>query len=206
MLLYDFYFFLGGGTSEERDSLSFLFGFLGEQDSLDVGQYTTLCDGYAGQKLVQFLVVPDSELKMSRDDPSFLVVSGGITCQLENFSSQVFKNSGEVDCSSGSYSLGVISFSQKSVNTTDGKLETGSARAGLTLSLSFATTRHVDRLVGGRKSKFRVFDCEQRSEIVRASVSSGPYLCTPPIEAPHFVSTNHIERYVSPLSQMQRRL
>ena len=92
-----------------------------------------------------FLVVSDSQLKMSRDDPSFVVVSGGITCQLENISNQVLRNSGEVDWSSGSYSLGVISFPQESVNTTDGKLETSSARASLTLSLyfaSFTTTRH----------------------------------------------------------------
>jgi hypothetical protein len=43
---------------------------------LDVGEDTSLGDGYSGQQLVQLLVVTDGELEMSGDDSGLLVVSG----------------------------------------------------------------------------------------------------------------------------------
>lgn len=75
-------------------SLCFLFGLLGEENGLDVWQNTALGDSDTREELVQLFVVSDGELKMSRDDPSLLVVSGSITSQLENFSSQVLEYSG----------------------------------------------------------------------------------------------------------------
>ena len=41
---------------------------LGEEDSLDVGQHTTLGNGDSLQQLVQLLVVPDGQLQVSGDD------------------------------------------------------------------------------------------------------------------------------------------
>jgi hypothetical protein len=64
---------------------------------MNVRQDTTLCDCDVSQKLVQFLIVSDSELKMTGDDTSLLVVTGGVTSQLEDFSRQVFENSSKVD-------------------------------------------------------------------------------------------------------------
>lgn len=49
------------------------------------------------QELVQFLIVTDGELEVTRDDTALLVVTRGITSQFENFSSEVFKHSSEVD-------------------------------------------------------------------------------------------------------------
>ena len=118
--------------------LSFLFGFLGQKNSLDVWKYTTLSDGDSRQKLVQLLVVSDGELKMSRDDPSLLVVSGGIACQLQNLSGQVLQNCGEVDWSASTHTLGIIALSEQTMDTADGKLKTGTARPGLALSLYFS--------------------------------------------------------------------
>ena len=46
------------GAVSGRDLL--LFGLLGEEYGLDVGQNTTLGDGDSGEKLVQFLVIADS--------------------------------------------------------------------------------------------------------------------------------------------------
>lgn len=117
--------------------LSFLFGLLGQKNSLDVWQYTTLSDGDSGKKLVQFLVVTNGELKMSRDDPSLLVVSGGIACQLENLSSQVLQNSGQVDWCTSTHTLGIIALSEQTMDTTDGKLKPGTAGSSLALSLYF---------------------------------------------------------------------
>ena len=54
-------------------------------------------DGDAGEELVQLFVVPHGELEMTRDDPCLLVISGGVTGQLEDFGRKVLKDSSEVD-------------------------------------------------------------------------------------------------------------
>ena len=100
-------------------------GLLGQKHSLDVGQDTTLGDGHAGQKLVQLLVVADGQLKVTGDDPGLLVVTGSVSSQLENFSAEVFQDGSEVHGCTSSYSLGVVSVSEKTVNTTDGELKPG---------------------------------------------------------------------------------
>jgi hypothetical protein len=64
---------------------------------VNVGQNTTLGDGDVAEKLVQFLIVADGQLKMTGDDTGLLVVTGGVTGQLEDFSSQVLKDGSQVD-------------------------------------------------------------------------------------------------------------
>jgi hypothetical protein len=64
---------------------------------VNVGENTTLGDGDVSEKLVQLLIVADGELEVARDDTGLLVVTSGVTSQLEDFSRQVLKNSGEVD-------------------------------------------------------------------------------------------------------------
>lgn len=77
---------------------------------MDVGENTTLSDGDTSEQFVQLLVVSDGELKMSRDDTGLLVISGGVTCQLKNFSGQVFEDGGEVDWSTSTNTFGVVTF------------------------------------------------------------------------------------------------
>ena len=123
---------------------------LGEKYSLDVGEDTTLGDGDTGEKLVQLFVVPDSELQVTGDDPGLLVVPSGITCQFEDLSCQVLHNGSQVDGCSGSYTLGVVTFSEKSVDSSNGELKSGTGRSrfGLGSSLaSFATSRHVESVL-----------------------------------------------------------
>lgn len=91
---------------------------------MNVGQDTTLSDGDVAEKFVQFLVVTDGELQVTGDDTGLLVVTGSVTSQFENFSSQVFKNSGQVDGSTSTNTLSVVSFTEETVNTTNGELET----------------------------------------------------------------------------------
>ena len=125
-----------------------LLRLLGQQNGLDVRQNTTLSDGDARQQLVQFLVVADGQLEMTRNDASLLVVAGGVACQLENFGSQVFHDGGQVDRSTGTDALGIVALAQKTVDTTDRKLKTGTARSALCLSLDFAsftTSRHFSQ-------------------------------------------------------------
>ena len=142
--------FLGGcnvvvGWKKEGNLL--LFGLLGEKDSLDVGEDTTLGDGDSGEKLVQLLVVTDGELKMSGDDSGLLVVTGGVASQLEDLSGEVLEDGSQVDGGSSTHTFSVVSFAEESVDTTDGELKSRTAGSALCLSLrlaSFATARHVD--------------------------------------------------------------
>ncbi|XP_065087374.1 uncharacterized protein LOC135709103 [Ochlerotatus camptorhynchus] len=100
----------------------------GERDGLDVRQDTTLGDGHPGQQFVQLLVVADGQLQVTWDDSGLLVVTGGVSCQLENFSGQIFHH--------GSQSA---SLSLQSVDDIHG-------RDGLTLgvfSVGDGVTNHV---------------------------------------------------------------
>ena len=122
-----------------------LFRLLGEKDGLDVGQDTTLGDGDSREKFVQLLVVTDGELKMSWDDSGLLVVTGSVTSQLEDLSSEVLEDGSQVDRGTSAHSLGVVAFAEESVDSTDGELKPSAAGSALRLSLglsSFSTSRH----------------------------------------------------------------
>ena len=64
---------------------------------MNVGKDTTLCNGDVTEKLVQFFVVSNGELEMTWDDTGLLVITGSIASQLEDFGSEVFENSREVN-------------------------------------------------------------------------------------------------------------
>ena len=122
-----------------------LFRLLGEKDGLDVGQDTTLGDGDSREKFVQLLVVTDGELKMSRDDSGLLVVTSGISGQLEDLSSEVLEDGSQVDRGTSTHSLGVVAFAEESVDSADRELKPSAAGSALCLSLglsSFSTSRH----------------------------------------------------------------
>lgn len=124
-----------------------LLGLGGQQRGVDVGKDTTLGDGDVTEKLVQLLIVADSELQVTGDDTGLLVVAGGVTSQLENFSSQVLEDGSEVDGGTSTNALGVVAATEQTVNTANGELKTGLGRAGLGLGASSRlstrfTTRH----------------------------------------------------------------
>jgi len=126
-----------------------LLGLLGQKNGLNIRQNTTLGDGDSGQQLVQFLVVADGQLQMTRNDTGLLVVTSSVAGQLENFGSQVLHDGSQVDRGAGTNALGVVAFAEQTVDTTDWKLQTGAARSALCLSLdfaSFSSSRHDDIL------------------------------------------------------------
>merc|ERR1719382_1372880 len=134
-------------------SLGGLLGLLGEEDGLDVGEDTALGDGHTGKQLVQLLVVTDGQLEVTGDDPGLLVVTGSVASQLEDLSCQVLHDGGHVDGGTSSYTLGVVSLAEETVNTSHGELESSTAGPGLCLSLdlaSLAASRHDDVLVVAR--------------------------------------------------------
>ena len=64
---------------------------------MDVWQDTTLCDGNVSEKLVQLLIVADGQLQVTWDNTCLLVVTRGVASEFEDFGSQVFEDSCEVD-------------------------------------------------------------------------------------------------------------
>ncbi|KAG8269485.1 hypothetical protein J6590_106447 [Homalodisca vitripennis] len=102
--------------------LGLLLGLLGQEHGLDVGQYTSLGDGDTGQELVQLLVIPDGQLKVTGNDPGLLVVTGRVTGQLENLGGEILHDGGQVDRSSGTHSLGVVALAEQTVDPADREL------------------------------------------------------------------------------------
>merc|ERR1712156_1316860 len=70
-----------------------LLGLFGQENGLNVGKDTSLGNGDSCQKLVQFFIISDCKLQVSRNDTSLLVVTSSIASQFQNFSRQVFHDS-----------------------------------------------------------------------------------------------------------------
>ena len=118
---------------------------LGQKNSLDVRQDTTLGDSDSSQELVQFFVVPDGKLEMPGVDSLLLVVTGSVASQLEDLSSKVLHDGGQVDWGASSDTLGIVALAEKSVDTTNWELKSCASRASLGLGTSLAslsTSRH----------------------------------------------------------------
>jgi hypothetical protein len=64
---------------------------------MNVWQNTTLSDSDVSKKFVQFLVVPDGELEMARNDAGLLVVTGSVAGQFEDFGCEILENGCEVN-------------------------------------------------------------------------------------------------------------
>ena len=108
-------------------------GLAWEKFSSNVWHDTTLRDDNVAEETVQFFVVTDGELQVSGNNTLLLVITSGITSQLENLSSEVFKNGSKINWGTSSYTLGVVALLQQTVHTTDWELETSLGRAGLGL-------------------------------------------------------------------------
>jgi len=124
-----------------------LLGLLGQEDSLDVGEDTTLGNGHAREQLVQLLIVADGQLEVAGDDPGLLVVPGGVASQLEDLSGQVLHDGGHVDGGASAHTLSIVALPQQAVDTAHGELKASPAGPGLCLPLhlaSLAAARHVD--------------------------------------------------------------
>ena len=134
-------------STREKEENLLLLGLLGEKDGLDVGEDTTLGDGDTREKLVQLLVITDGELEMSGDDSGLLVVTGSVASQLEDLSSEVLKDSSQVDGGTSTHALSVVAFAQETVDTSNGELETRAAGSALRLSLAFPPLPRPDMML-----------------------------------------------------------
>ena len=50
------------------------------------------------EEAVEFLVVANGELQVTRDDTRLLVVAGGVASELEDLGGEVLEDSSDVDC------------------------------------------------------------------------------------------------------------
>lgn len=91
---------------------------------VNVGQNTTLGDGDVTEQLVQLLIVADGELQVTGDDTGLLVVTSGVASQLENLSCKVLEDGSQVDGSTSTNTLGVVTLAEQTVDTTDGECQT----------------------------------------------------------------------------------
>jgi hypothetical protein len=117
---------------------------------VNVGEDTALGNGDVTQELVQLLIVTDGELEVTRNDTGLLVVTGGVAGQLENLSSKVLEDGGQVDGSAGTDTLGIVALAEETVNTANGERETSLGRTGLRvlgargLATRLATAGHFE--------------------------------------------------------------
>jgi hypothetical protein len=96
---------------------------------VNVGEDTTLGDGDVTEQLVQLLIVTDGELEMTRDDTGLLVVTGGVASQLEDLSSEVLEDGGQINGSTSTDTLSIVALAEETMDTTDGEGETSLGRA-----------------------------------------------------------------------------
>ena len=92
----------------------------GQELGENVGEDTTLRDDDGSEELVELLVVADSELEVTGNDTRLLVVTGGVTGELEDLGGEVLEDGSEVDGGAGTDTLGVVAALQETVDTTDG--------------------------------------------------------------------------------------
>lgn len=133
-----------------RGVLAGLARLLGEKVLMNVGKDTALGNSDMTKKLVQLLIVADGELKVAGDNTGLLIVASGVASQLKDFGSEVLENSGEIDGSTGTNTLGIVALTEETVDTTDRESETSLGRTGLgvlaaaRLATGFAAASHFE--------------------------------------------------------------
>ena len=93
------------------------------------------------------MVTPESSCSIPRrygwpiasdvDDSRLLVVTSGVTSQLENFSGQVLHDDSQVDWSSGTNAFSVVSLAEQTMDMTDWELETSTVWRDFAFDLIF---------------------------------------------------------------------
>ena len=78
---------------------------------------------------------------MSRDDSGLLVVTSGISGQLEDLSSEVLEDGSQVDRGTSTHPLSIVAFAEESVDSANGELKSSAAGSALCLSLGLSSLR-----------------------------------------------------------------
>lgn len=89
---------------------------------MNVGEDTTRRNCDTAQQFVKFFVISYSELDVTWDNSSLLIVSCRISSKLKNFGCQIFHDGCHVNRRPCSNSVGISAFSKETMDTTHGKL------------------------------------------------------------------------------------
>ena len=113
---------------------------------MDVWQDTTAGNGDRAQELGELLVISDGELNVSWNDSALLVVSGGVSGQLEHLGGEVLKDGSQVDWGTRSEAGGELPLLQVSADSSNWELKSclGGLGHGLLsgLSLTLSSSAH----------------------------------------------------------------
>jgi hypothetical protein len=113
-----------------HEEASLVLALLVDEGLVDVWNNTTSSNSSLDEG-IQFFVTTDSELKMAWGDTLHLQILGGVSCQFQNLSGEVFKDGGGVDGSGGTdTAIGGSTAFQETVDTTDWELEACPGRTG----------------------------------------------------------------------------
>lgn len=103
---------------------------LGEKDCLDIWDDTAVWDCDPCQKFVELLIVFHCQQDVARSDALLLVVTAGVSCQLQDFGAEVLQDGCEVHRRAVANSLSVVAFPQQPVDSADRERDPCSGRAG----------------------------------------------------------------------------
>lgn len=106
---------------------------------MDIWKNAAISYGHTGEQFPQLFIVSDGQLDVSWDDPILLVVTGSITSELKNLSSEVFKHGSYVDRSTRADTLGVTTLFEITSDSRDRELEASLGGFRDALLLGFAT-------------------------------------------------------------------
>ncbi|KAM7419847.1 hypothetical protein PAMA_016786 [Pampus argenteus] len=167
-----------------------------QQHRLYVGQHAALSDGDSAEQLVELLVVADSELQVTGDDPGLLVVAGSVSSQLQDLSGQILQHRRQVDGGSGTDTLGIVALPQQPVDTAHGELEPGPGGEAM------ARTKQTARKSTGGKAP-------RKQLATKAARKSAP--ATGGVKKPHryrpgTVALREIRRYQKSTELLIRKL
>ena len=98
---------------------------------MNVGNDTTRGNGDTAEKLVQFLIVANSELNVAGNDTGLLVVTSGVAGEFQHLGGKIFHDRCHVDGGAGANAISIPTLAKETVDTTDGELKAGLARASL---------------------------------------------------------------------------
>ena len=113
---------------------------LREKDGVDVRENTSGRDGDVSEELVELFVVADRELDVTRDDAGSLVVTRGVSGELEDLGGEVLEDRSHVDRGSASESVGEVHSSHVSRDTSDGELKSRLCRSARRFSLALSAS------------------------------------------------------------------
>lgn len=128
-------------------SRTFAFRFFPQKDFLDVWKDAPLRDCHALLQFVQFIIMANSHLDVSRNYSRLPVVSSSISSQFHDFSCQVLENCSQVNWCARAYTISIVASAEHTMNSAHWKVQTALLERAFDLSLTLRADILNSRLV-----------------------------------------------------------